>query len=98
MPQDVDAQRGKGFAFVQYVHSDDAVKAMEGLDGSVFQGRLLHVLPSSSKREAGIDDYTLSKLPIKRQNQIKKRMEASSSIFKWNSLYMNVRTLGISQL
>jgi multiple RNA-binding domain-containing protein 1 len=66
------------------------VNAYKGLDGKDFQGRLLHILPASAKKSYKIDDYELSKLPLKKQKQIKRKMEASSSTFNWNSLYMNV--------
>lgn len=38
--------KSKGVAFVEFVVADDAVRALEALDGSIFQGRLLHVLPA----------------------------------------------------
>jgi multiple RNA-binding domain-containing protein 1 len=59
------------------------------LDGRSFEGRLLHILPATAKKESTLDDYALSKLPIKKQKQIKRKAEASSATFKWNSLYMN---------
>ena len=66
------------------------MKAYKDLDGKDFQGRLLHILPASAKKSYKIDDYELSKLPLKKQKQIKRKMEASSATFNWNSLYMNV--------
>jgi multiple RNA-binding domain-containing protein 1 len=36
-----------------------------------------------------LDDFAISKLPLKKQKQIKKKAEASSTTFNWNSLYMN---------
>lgn len=39
-------RKSKGVAFVEFMVADDAARAMEGLDGSIFQGRLLHVLPA----------------------------------------------------
>ncbi|KAA8642333.1 RNA-binding ribosome biosynthesis protein MRD1 [Aspergillus tanneri] len=78
----------KGFAYVQYVDPDAAVEAYKGLDGKHFQGRLLHILPASAKKSYKIDEYELSKLPLKKQKQIKRKMDASSA-FSWNSLYMN---------
>lgn len=80
----------KGFAYVQYVDPNAAVEAYRSLDGKIFQGRLLHVLPAAAKKTYEIDETELSKLPLKRQKQIKRKMEASSATFSWNSLYMNV--------
>lgn len=59
------------------------------MDGKVFQGRLLHILPGAKERETQLDDYTLSKLPLKKQQQIKRKREATSSTFNWNALFMN---------
>lgn len=87
---DTRTETSKGFAYVQYVDADAAVEAYRGLDGRHFQGRLLHILPASAKKTYKIDEYELSKLPPKKQKQIKRKVEATSSTFSWNSLYMNV--------
>ncbi|OJJ86562.1 RNA-binding ribosome biosynthesis protein MRD1 [Aspergillus glaucus CBS 516.65] len=79
----------KGFAYIQYFDPDAAVEAYKNLDRTIFQGRLLHVLPAAAKKTYEIDEMELSKLPVKRQKQIKRKMEASSASFSWNSLYMN---------
>ncbi|KAL4898306.1 hypothetical protein BDV59DRAFT_206827 [Aspergillus ambiguus] len=79
----------KGFAYIQYVDPEAAVEAYKALDGKNFQGRLLHILPASAKKTYKLDDQDLAKLPVKKQKQIKRKQEASSSTFSWNSLYMN---------
>lgn len=50
----------------------------------------MHILPASAKKTYKIDEYELSKLPLKKQKQIKRKQESTSSTFNWNSLYMNV--------
>jgi multiple RNA-binding domain-containing protein 1 len=87
---DTRSTTSKGFAYVQYADAEAAVEAYQGLDGKHFQGRLLHILPASAKKTYKIDEYELSKLPLKKQKEIKRKMNASSSTFSWNSLYMNV--------
>ncbi|EON98528.1 putative pre-rrna processing protein [Phaeoacremonium minimum UCRPA7] len=52
-------------------------------------GRLLHILPAAPKKELAVDEFAISKLPLKKQNLIKKRAEAASTTFNWNSLYMS---------
>lgn len=42
---DSAAKRSRGVAFVLYVVPENALKAMAALDGTIFSGRLLHVLP-----------------------------------------------------
>ncbi|KAE8351156.1 hypothetical protein BDV28DRAFT_137689 [Aspergillus coremiiformis] len=79
----------KGFAYVQYVYPEAAVDAYKALDGKHFQGRLLHILPAAAKKTYKIDEHELSKLPLKKQKQIKRKLESSSTTFNWNSLYMN---------
>lgn len=49
----------------------------------------MHVLPAAHKRETTLDEFAISKLPLKKQNLIRKKAEAASNTFNWNSLYMN---------
>ncbi|RFU34326.1 hypothetical protein B7463_g2026, partial [Scytalidium lignicola] len=86
----IDASgKSKGFLLVQYTDPDAAVEAFHNLDGEPFQGRLLHILPAAAKRENKLDEFAISKLPLKKQKQIKKKADAASTVFNWNSLYMN---------
>lgn len=75
---------------MQFREPDQAVHAYLRLDGKIFQGRLLHILPAAAKREKKLDEFAISKLPLKKQRQIKRRREASSSTFNWNSMFMSV--------
>ncbi|KAI4169046.1 MAG: hypothetical protein LQ343_005979 [Gyalolechia ehrenbergii] len=87
----IDYQSGniKGFAYLQYSDAEAATKALQELDGRTFQGRLLHVIYSSAKRQSGLDEVAIAKLPLKKQQQIKRKAEAASTTFNWNSMYMN---------
>lgn len=86
---DSKAGHAKGFGFALFNDADCAVEAWRKMDGSIFQGRLLHVLPATGKKEIKLDDFTISKLPLKQQRLLQKKAEATSSTFNWNSLYMN---------
>ncbi|KAJ5106327.1 Multiple RNA-binding domain-containing protein 1 [Penicillium angulare] len=86
---DTRTETSKGFAYVQYHDADAAVEAYRALDGKHFQGRLLHILPAAAKKSYKIDEYEISKLPLKKQREIKRKMGSTSSSFSWNSLYMN---------
>ena len=79
----------KGFVLVQYTDPAAAAEAYHDLDGEPFQGRLLHILPAAAKRENKLDEFAIAKLPLKKQKQIKKKTDASSTTFNWNSLFMN---------
>ncbi|CZS99113.1 probable multiple RNA-binding domain-containing protein 1 [Rhynchosporium agropyri] len=82
------AGTSKGFVLVQYSDPIAAAEAFHNLDGEPFQGRLLHIIPASAKRENKLDEFAIAKLPLKKQKQVKKKMEATSA-FNWNSLFMN---------
>ena len=77
---------------MQFKDPEHAVEAFTENDGTIFQGRLLHIISAESKRESKLDDFTLSKLPLKKQNEIKRKATAAGSSFNWNALYMNVRS------
>ncbi len=47
---DPGTKRSRGVAFVLYVVPENAAKAMAALDGTIFCGRLLHVLPGDLHR------------------------------------------------
>ncbi|KAL0935337.1 Multiple RNA-binding domain-containing protein 1 [Colletotrichum truncatum] len=79
----------KGYAMVLFANADSAVAAFQSTDGQTLQGRLVHVLPAAEKRDTGLDEFAISKLPLKKQNLIRKKAEAASSSFNWNSLYMS---------
>ncbi|KIL94757.1 hypothetical protein FAVG1_01688 [Fusarium avenaceum] len=79
----------KGFALILFTEPSGAVEAFQAMDGTTFQGRLLHIIPASAKRDTALDEFAISKLPLKKQNMIRKKQEASASTFNWNALYMN---------
>lgn len=89
VPQDPKTDAGKGFAYIQFTDADAAERALNETDGRPFQGRLLHVLPASVKRESKLDDFAISNLPLKKQQQIKRKRDAAQTTFNWNALYMN---------
>ncbi|KAF7547730.1 hypothetical protein G7Z17_g7523 [Cylindrodendrum hubeiense] len=79
----------KGFALILFADPSQAVEAFQAMDGATFQGRIIHIIPASAKRDTGLDEFAISKLPLKKQNMIKRKAEAAASTFNWNALYMN---------
>ncbi|KAL5425622.1 hypothetical protein PMIN07_011854 [Paraphaeosphaeria minitans] len=81
--------KGKGFAFVQFEDPDQAVEAYLDNDGTIFQGRLLHIISGKAKRNDALDEFAISKLPLKKQKEVLRKKNASAATFNWNSLYLN---------
>ncbi|GIM08321.1 hypothetical protein Vretimale_12361 [Volvox reticuliferus] len=50
---DRETKRSKGLAYVQYQIPEDAVKAAQQLDGTIYQGRLLHILAAKPAAGSG---------------------------------------------
>ncbi|WBW72617.1 ribosome biogenesis RNA-binding protein Mrd1 [Schizosaccharomyces osmophilus] len=89
MPIDKRTNVPKGFAYVEFRNAEDAVQSFQELDGRPFQGRLLHILPAKARHNIVQDEFALSKLPLKKQKELKRKQTAASSTFSWNTLYMN---------
>ncbi|KAF8241818.1 RNA-binding domain-containing protein [Wilcoxina mikolae CBS 423.85] len=89
LPIDTKSQTSKGFVYVLYKTPSDAVEAYNELDRKEFQGRLLHIIPAAPKRENKLDEYAISKLPLKKQRELKRKATAATNQFNWNSMYMN---------
>jgi multiple RNA-binding domain-containing protein 1 len=87
--RDFKTSTSKGLAYVQFAEAQAAEAALRGLDGKSFQGRLLHILPALDKKSSKLDEFELSKLPLKTQKSLRRKAEALTSTFSWNSLYMN---------
>ncbi|KAL1768765.1 putative RNA-binding protein 19 [Sigmodon hispidus] len=85
-PIDSLTKKPKGFAFVTFMFPEHAVKAYAEVDGQVFQGRMLHVLPSTIKKENSQE----SDAPGSSYKKKKEAMDKanSSSSHNWNTLFM----------
>lgn len=81
--------KGKGFAFVQFKDPEDAVQAFNDNDRTIFQGRLLHIISAKAKKDTKLDEFEISKLPLKKQKEIRRKQDAVKATFNWNSLYLN---------
>ncbi|KAM7207720.1 multiple RNA-binding domain containing protein [Naviculisporaceae sp. PSN 640] len=80
--------KNKGFAMIRYEQAASAIAAFQA-DRSTFLGRIIHILPGSAKRENTLDEFAISQLPLKKQQLLRKKAEAASSTFNWNSLFMS---------
>ncbi|KAF1811288.1 pre-rRNA processing protein, partial [Eremomyces bilateralis CBS 781.70] len=90
VPVDNNTGSSKGLGYAQFSNPESAVEAYQTLDRTIFQGRILHILPAAPRKDTKLDEFEISKLPIKKQKQIQRKSQAASQTFNWNSLYMNV--------
>jgi multiple RNA-binding domain-containing protein 1 len=90
MPIDHFSKTPKGFAYVQCMFPEKAIKAFNDLDGTVFQGRMLHIIPAKNKIEVepvthaktnGINGYK-----AKKETELRKSAHSSHN---WNSLFVS---------
>ncbi|XP_004843785.1 probable RNA-binding protein 19 isoform X2 [Heterocephalus glaber] len=85
-PIDSLTKKPKGFAFVTFLFPEHAVKAYSAVDGQVFQGRMLHVLPSTIRKEAS-EEAGAPGSSYKRKKDSKDKANSASS-HNWNTLFM----------
>ena len=89
----VDKSTGSsiGLGYVTFMFPEHAVKAFSELDGKVFQGRLLHLLPSKPpNKEVGVvksTDPETQSSSFKSKQKEKLKSEAASS-HNWNTLFL----------
>ncbi|XP_054853007.1 probable RNA-binding protein 19 [Eublepharis macularius] len=91
-PIDSLTKKPKGFAFVTYMFPEHAVKAFAEVDGQVFQGRMLHVLPSTIKKNEGESSDAVGSSSYRKQKESKDKANSSSS-HNWNTLFMGTNAV-----
>lgn len=91
-------KKSKGFALVQFTSPQDAVAAHEQLDGSIFMGRLLHVLPGKrpppppAEAEGEGEDGGKKGGGFKEQKEARLKASAGNRA-AWNTLFMRSDTV-----
>ncbi|XP_057872015.2 uncharacterized protein LOC131078359 [Cryptomeria japonica] len=92
-------KQSKGYAYVLYMLPESALRALENLDKSIFQGRLLHVMPARKPPPApektlthGTEARGTNTFKQQREEQ-RKLSEASGDTRAWNSLFMHPDTI-----
>ncbi|KAF5185014.1 Multiple rna-binding domain-containing protein [Thalictrum thalictroides] len=94
---DKDTKRSKGYAYILYAFPESAVRALEELDKSIFQGRLLHIMPAQPQKslenqEVVAASQTAKSLKQQREER-RKASEASGDTRAWNSLFLRSDTV-----
>lgn len=90
VPVNSETKQGTGIAYVLFVIPSHAVKAMTTLDGSIFQGRLIHILPAKAPPKQKSPE------PSNGNNSFKSKKESKQKIqqdYNWSSLFMSVSAL-----
>ncbi|KAK3911907.1 putative RNA-binding protein 19 [Frankliniella fusca] len=86
LPIDQRTRKVKGFAIVTFLLPEHAVKAYSELDGKVFEGRMLHLLPAKSK--PSIDELLEQEgLDFKKKKALLLKKMATST-HNWNTLFL----------
>ncbi|KAI4503707.1 hypothetical protein M0802_001110 [Mischocyttarus mexicanus] len=86
LPVDQTTRKPKGFGTVTFLMPEHAVKAYTELDGSILNGRMLHLLPGKAQSSI-LDHVDLENLPYKKKKEIQTKMTANSS-HNWNTLFL----------
>lgn len=96
--KDEDSLKSKGFAYVNYVFPECAMRAIKELDMQGFQGRLMRIAPSRAKpppaeTSANPDSHPggASSSYKRKQLERKKKVEAHQE-HTWNLLYVSANT------
>lgn len=93
---DKKTKKSKGFAFIEFESASDAKTALKELDGSIFQGRLLHVLPSDEKPRSHFqsvhpaENSSLSSFKKEKEAKLK---ETIGNRVAWNTFYIKPDTI-----
>ncbi|KAK4741438.1 hypothetical protein SAY87_025026 [Trapa incisa] len=94
---DKDTRRSKGIAYIKYAIPEFAVRALEETDNSIFQGRLLHVMPALPKcrpeKELDLTSNQVAKTFKQKREEERKASEASGNTKAWNTLFMRADTV-----
>ncbi|NXJ13808.1 RBM19 protein, partial [Odontophorus gujanensis] len=91
-PIDRLTKKPKGFAFITYMIPEHAVKAYAEMDGQVFQGRMIHLLPSTIKKEKIEDIDAEESSSYKKQKEAKDKANSASS-HNWNTLFVGTNAV-----
>ena len=93
----LDKMTGKptGLGFITYMLPEHAVKAYEALDGQIFQGRLMHILPAKARHTGAgevREDKKKAGSSYKKKKEKKNKEEAGKG-HNWNTLFLGANAV-----
>ncbi len=87
-----DTNRNKGYAFVKFSSDSEASTAMENLDGTPFQGRLVHIIPAREEKkkitDGGTDDENNAEMTHKMKQELHRQKDAAENKTGWNASFI----------
>ncbi|XP_030847248.1 probable RNA-binding protein 19 [Strongylocentrotus purpuratus] len=90
LPIDTFTKKIKGFAFVTFMMPEHAVRAYTELDGTSFQGRMLHILPGKEKK---VEEETHKEGSSFKNKKAAKTKAQSGSSHNWNTLFISANAV-----
>lgn len=97
-PIDKTTSLPKGYAYVEFMFPQNAARAYEELNGTIFQGRNFHLIPSKpkpeSRRPEGLigNDNGSARSSFKRERQVAQK-ESANKGSNWNILFLGQNAL-----
>ena len=82
-----DSKKNKGYAFVSFVTNEHAEAALAALDGSDFQGRLMHVIPARKARQEDHGGAAPAASTYKQQQELARKQNANNET-GWSSSFV----------
>ncbi|CAJ0931508.1 unnamed protein product, partial [Mesorhabditis belari] len=99
----IDKKTGKckGFAIVEFIFPENAVAAYSELDGSIFKGRMLHIIAGNEKRENKDDKNEVTsedeaKIGYKAAKEKKLKATSGVASHSWNALFLGPNAIADS--
>lgn len=87
IPIDTETKKNMGIGFITYMMPEHAMTAFNKLDGSIFQGRMIHVLPAKSKPENESSNSKSNTSSYQRAKDKKDKAKCQHA-YNWNTLFI----------
>jgi len=92
--KDEDTLKSRGFGYITYVFSENAIKAQAELDLKPFQGRMLRIVPAREKPEPKLPDTDKASARGRTSSYKRKLLEKKKKVdahleHTWNLLYVS---------
>jgi len=92
--RDRESGQSRGFGFARFKTVTSAQQAMDALDGSVYQGRLLHIMPSEADRYELDQRSSLEtegkrrSFSVERKRQRRREAGTTKDTISWNPFFL----------